>query len=231
MRIWHFAVILSLMIAGSACDQLADQRARAQPPALPPVILEPEPVVHLTASKMNVAYVGIDNPLDLRYNGTDFNDLVLIASPPGYISQYEKNYVLKVAATGRQEVKVLHQGKLLNEFTFRTKILPDPTASLGLASSGTMSVGEFKAQRGLVSMIPNFDFEVRCVIKGFRIERISAAAERSRETNSGAKFSGATQQLINQATPGDLFIFTEIKAQCPGDKASRLINPMVFDII
>ena len=106
-------ILLFLVACCWSCDHLplADERARPEPPALPAEVLKGEPFVNLTATKMNVVYVGIPNPLNLQTTGVDLNDLSVMASPPGYITQHEKEYSLNVAAPGLLSVKVRLKGK------------------------------------------------------------------------------------------------------------------------
>lgn len=225
--------ILFSILFWSGCDglPLADTRTRPTPPALPAEELPVEPFVNLTASKMNVVYVGIPNPLNLQSIGVNLNDLEVWASPPGYITEHEKMYSLNMGTPGLQTVSVRQNRKLLNEFTFRAKPLPDPVAKLGNNPSGKMSVGEFKAQRGLAAMLENFDFEVRCFIAGFEITRIPLEAERVKATNKGGSYVGESQELIRNTAPGDVYTFTNVRAKCPGDKTGRKVNSLVFEIM
>jgi hypothetical protein len=198
---------------------------------LPAEVLKGDPFVMLTASKMNVVYVGIPNPLNLSSTGVDLNDLTLRASPPSYISQYEKEYTLNVSAVGIETVKVRHNGKLMNEFSFRAKRIPDPTAQLGGNSSGKMGVGEFKAQGGVIASLGNFDFDAKCKITGFAVTRNSLVGGRLTETNVGDSFDSKSSELIQMAIPQDIYTFTNVQAKCPGDKAGRTLNSLVFEII
>lgn len=42
------------------------------------------------------------------------------------------------------------------------------------------------------------------------------------------QFTTAAKNLFKRAKPGDTYLFTNIKARCPGDKAGRKINTLVF---
>ena len=193
--------ILFSILFWSGCDvlPLADTRTRPAPPALPAEEIPADPFVNLTASKMNVVYVGIPNPLDLQSTGVDLNELTLRASPPSYISQFEKEYTLNVSAVGIETVKVRHNGKLMNEFSFRAKRIPDPTAKLGGNSSGKMSVGEFKAQGGVVATLDNFDFDVRCLITGFTLTRHSQEEGRLSIFNVGGRYKEEAVRPVQMA--------------------------------
>jgi hypothetical protein len=217
----------------SGCDglPLADNRARPEPPALPAEVVPCDPFVNLSAMKMNVVYVGVPNPLDLQTIGMDLNEIMLVASPPGYLTQYGKEYSLNVGTPGVQMVKVLHKGKLLNSFSFRAKRIPTPLAKLGKSLSGKIRAGEFKAQRGLIASLEDFDFNVKCKITGFRVTRNSLAEGRLTETNSDSSFEGKSNLLIQKAEPNDIYTFTNVHAKCPGDNVRRTINSLVFEIV
>ncbi|MEM9928244.1 MAG: GldM family protein [Bacteroidota bacterium] len=231
MQTYPFYLLLLLYLFGaSACEQLKDQRERNEPPALPPVYIDPEPFVSLTPLKMNVVYLGVDNPLDLRTNGVDLAELNIQASPPGYIKQYEKSYVLRAPEAGLQDVRVMHQGKLLQTFTFRAKPLPDPVALLGNKASGLISRSEFMAQLGLEVIHDNLDFNARCIVVGCKMDRLTKGADRETVQVKGARFGLHAVKLTKQAQPGDVFTFTNVKAKCPGDKVVRELNALVFDI-
>ena len=223
---------LFLVVCCWSCDRLplADERARPEPPALPAEEVPRDPFVNLTATKMNVVYAGVPNPLDLQAIGVNLNDLQVMASPPGYITEYEKSYSLNVSTPGVQMVKVLYKGKLLNTFNFRVKRIPDPVAKLGNKHSGIMGVGEFKAHRGLIAELEDFDFNRKCVITGFKITRNSVTEGRLEVTNTDSSFESPSNRLILKAAPKDIYTFTNVHAKCPGDNVRRTINSLVFEI-
>ncbi|MFK8162733.1 MAG: GldM family protein [Lewinella sp.] len=226
-------MLLLLVVCVWSCDHLplTDERVRPEPPALPAEIITGDPFVNLTASKMNVVYVGVSNPLDLQATGVNLNDLQVMASPPGYITEYEKAYSLKVSTPGVQMVRVLHKGKLLKTFNFRVKRIPDPVAKLSGKSSGRIRLAEFKAQLGLIAYLDDFDFNRKCVVTGFKITRHSLTEGRQEETNIDGRFEPASKKMIVMAAPKDIYTFTNVRAKCPGENVSRTINSLVFEII
>ncbi|MCB9081585.1 MAG: hypothetical protein H6555_07740 [Lewinellaceae bacterium] len=93
-----------------------------------------------------------------------------------------------------------------------------------------MGNGEFKAQRGVIAVLNNFDFDARCEIAGFELVYAPRRQDPIPVINPGSTFNGQARDLIGQAKPGDSYYFNNVRARCPGDPASRKINSMVFTI-
>jgi hypothetical protein len=49
-------------------------------------------------------------------------------------------------------------------------------------------------------------------------------------TVSGARFDGKVSALIQQAKPGTVYQFFDIKCKCPGDSAGRKLNGITLSI-
>lgn len=114
---------------------------------------------------------------------------------------------------------------------FRVKSIPNPVAKLGLNDGGTMSNGEFRAQRGVIAQLVNFDFDAKCRIQGFNLVRVARREDPENATNASGAFSGEAKRLIGLAKPGDTYFFENVKAKCPGDTGpGRKINDLVFKI-
>lgn len=97
-----------------------------------------------------------------------------------------------------------------------------------------ITVREFRAQGGVGAYLDHFDFDARCNIVGFSLTYLARTGEGFAApvttNNAGARFTSEANDLVNRAKPGDLYYFDNVRAQCPGDAASRQINTMVFSI-
>ena len=60
--------------------------------------------------------------------------------------------------------------------------------------------------------------------------KVSKRADPVEAPNQGGTFQGTAADLVRSAKPGDIFYFENVKARCPGDKAGRKINSLVFRI-
>jgi len=186
----------------------------------------------VSADKMNVMYIGVDNPISVVAAGISSNDLRVSGSGGGInLSRTGTGkYNATVSQQGTANVTVSGGGLSPTSFEFRVKKIPDPVAKLGGESSGDIGNGTFKAQRGVIAELVNFDFDARCEIAGFELVYAPRRQDPVPVTNGGATFNQQARALVNQAKPGDAYYFNNVRAKCPGDNVSRKINPMVFQI-
>ena len=193
--------------------------------------------VSVSATKMNVFYMGVPNPVEVSAAGVASGDVRVSMSGAGGGS-ISKN------ADGTYTVQVSGPPTKVGEFAsinvnapgleaskqFRVKRIPNPVAKLSTKVGGAMSTGEFKAQGGVSAVLENFDFDARCEIIGFQLVRVAPRSDPEFATNGGARYSGDSRRIVDKARPGDRYFFENVKAKCPGDKAGREINSMVFNI-
>ncbi len=184
--------------------------------------------VAVAADKMNVFYIGVDNPITVSAAGVSSNALRVSCNGCN-LSGSGNNRIVTVDRPG--EVSVVVTGEGLNStFPFRAKRIPDPVPQLGNSKGGSMGNGEFKAQGGVLAVLEGFDFDARCAIQGFNIVRVPKRQDAIQNVNAGARYDDKSSRLVQQATPGDIYYFENIKAKCPGDQAGRPLGTMVFNI-
>ncbi|MCB0563128.1 MAG: hypothetical protein KDD01_01990 [Phaeodactylibacter sp.] len=186
--------------------------------------------VTVSAEKMNVFYIGVDNPVAVSAAGISSNDLsVSISGGGGAIRGSGSNYIVTVSTPGECRVNV-SGGGMRDSKVFRVKRIPDPVARLSKSQGGAMGNGEFKAQGGVGAFLDNFDFDANCTIQGYKLVYVAARQDPVEVVNAGARYNDAARRLVNKAKPGDIFYFDDVKARCPGDNVGRPINSMVFKI-
>ena len=184
-----------------------------------------------SAAKMNVFYIGVDNPLIISATGVSSNDLIVsISSGGGTIRRTgPSQYVVHVTNPGECRINV-SGGNMQESKLFRVKRIPDPVARLSRSQGGAMSSSEFKAQGGVSAFLDDFDFDASCIIQGFRLTYITPGQAPVESVNAGARYTAYSRQLVNLAKPGDIYHFDDVKARCPGDLSARPINSMAFRI-
>ncbi len=184
--------------------------------------------VAVAADKMNVFYIGVDNPITVSAAGVSSNALRVSCNGCN-LSGSGNTRVVTVDRPG--EVSVVVSGEGLNStFPFRAKRIPDPVPQLGRSKGGSMGNGEFKAQGGVLAVLEGFDFDAKCAIQGFNIVRVPKRQDAIQNVNAGARYDDKSTRLVQAATPGDIYYFENIKAKCPGDQAGRPLGTMVFNI-
>lgn len=188
--------------------------------------------VSVSADKMNVFYIGVDNPITVAAAGISSNAVNVTGQGGGIkITRVDgPTYNVTVSKPGEAQVVVSGGGLDPSPFNFRVKRIPDPVPKLSGKRGGGIPNGIFRAQLGLIADLEDFDFEARCNIQGFTLVRVAKRSDPESAINAGGKFSGQAQSLVNKASPGDRYFFEEIKAKCPGDIAGRNVGSMSFVI-
>ncbi len=185
---------------------------------------------NVSADKMNVMYIGVPNPISVTAAGVSSNELKVNCSGCDLKKSAQGKYIATVSKPGDITVNVSGGGLPNTPYKFRVKRIPDPVARLGKKADGSMGNGEFKAQRGVIPWLDNFDFEAKCKIDGFTLTRVPKRQDPIQNANRGGTFDAKSQRLVGAAKPGDTYYFENVKARCPGDAAGRKINTMVFKI-
>jgi gliding motility-associated protein GldM len=187
----------------------------------------------VSADKMNVFYIGVDNPVSVSAAGVSSNDLKVGKSGPINIKTVSKangKYTITADKPGDAKIILSGGGLASTTFDFRVKRIPDPVARLSKSSGGAMGNGAFKAQGGVSAILDNFDFDAQCRIQGFNLVYVAKRQDPVEVVNKGPRYSDQARRLVNNAKPGDIYYFDNVKARCPGDNIGRPINSMVFKI-
>jgi len=191
--------------------------------------------------KMNVFYIGVDNPVEVGISGIaadkvqaqisggggqmkkvgDGKFMVRVTGPPGSKA--------KVNISGEKPEFDREGGSHTESKEFRVKKIPDPIAEIGGKTGGKMRTGEFKAQSGISAILKNFDFDAKFVVTKFDVTYAPRRNDLQIKSNGGPYFSGAVQGLMSQAKPGDAFFFDDIHAKGP-DGVERNIGGIALKI-
>ncbi len=186
----------------------------------------------VSADKMNVFYIGVDNPVSVSVAGAPSNSVKASCSGCNMNGSGGK-FTVTASKPGDATINVTAQGFPSTPFKFRIKRIPNPVPVLGAGpnkNGGLMGNGEFKAQGGLAAILEGFDFDAKCKIQGYELTRVAKRQDPVSSVNPGARYGGDAKRLVNAAKPGDTYYFDKVKARCPGDTAGRKLPSIVFKI-
>ncbi len=180
--------------------------------------------------KMNVFYIGVENPISVSAAGVSSNDVKVSASGVNVANKGGGHFIVTASTPGESILTVSAPG-VSQRFTYRVKRIPDPTPLLGAKHrSKAMPNGEFRAQGGIATVLENFDFDAKCDVAGFEVTWLPKRQDPISKQNSGARWNGDVQDWISKAKPGDAYFFDDIKCKCPGDAAARNLGGLAFKI-
>jgi hypothetical protein len=186
--------------------------------------------IAVSASKMEVFYVGVDNPLFVAAAGISTQDVRVGVTGASISRPGPYHYDVQVTQPGPVVIDV-EAGSLRSTFSFRTKPIPDPTPLFGgLTLPEYKTAEEFKIPAGVGLMLEDFDFDVKCDMLSYEIMRIAPDGARESAMNEGPRFGEAARALIDKAGPGDMYIFRDIRGQCPGDEEARKLQGFSVEI-
>lgn len=196
------------------------------------VVNPPDHVAVVSADKMNVFYIGVDNPVSASITGIR-KDATKVSMSGGTIKGAGGNYTVRVNSPGKATVNVSGPkatgGTYSGSVEFRVKRIPDPTAKLGNKAGGAMGSGEMRAQRGVLAVLEDFDFDARFNVLGFEMTYAKPRQDLQVITNQGPSFGGPAMGMINKASVGDIFYFDNIRVKGP-DGTTRKLPTMSFKI-
>ncbi len=185
--------------------------------------------VAVSLDKMNVFYVGVENPISISAAGIPTHEMRVSASGVELVKKGNSKYVAIPHKTGRASITVSGGGLQPTNFEYKVKRIPDPTMKLGNLTGGHVPVAHFKAQKGLIPFLENFDFEAKAVVKGFELVRIRKG-DAATAINRGGRYGSEAQRLVDNAQRKDIFYFDNIKVHCPGDDYDRKMSGLMFTL-
>ena len=172
-------------------------------------------------------YIGIDNPVSLYLPISEWDSLDLQMSNGSIEHAGDNHYLIRVNEPGQATLSVRYHGRQLGQFPFRARRVPDPVPVLAGASvrkNTVLTAAEFHELRGLGMWLDNFDFDARCSTAQYTLIRIDSAGQRSSVHNLGPRFEEPARKLVAQAQAGDIYLFTDLEANCAGEPANRQLN-------
>ena len=210
------------------------------------------PQASIEAIKLNVMYVGLENPISITVAGIDPKNVVprLVGCKINYATGAAENVGMATNAALRgsngsytvaipekvSDVQIQVSAKLpdgrmkpMGTKNFRVKGIPDPTFKCGNVDfkSGSVELAKLKDAPVAVAALDGFVYEgVKYQIQSFKFTGISAQRGYTAPINvQGARLDKIAGTL-NQLRKGDDVKFTDIIAVGPGNK--RVLMPSVI---
>jgi gliding motility-associated protein GldM len=191
-----------------------------------------EPIAVISPTKMNVFYLGVDNPVDISVAGVP-GDKIFPSISNGAIRKSGKGWVVNPRSTGTATVSVAAEidksRKSMGSMLFRVKQLPDPVAKVANRTRGTIGKNELALQQVVLADLgESNDFDAKFTVTEFTVSAKVQGFVRDEMSHSN-KITEAQRALIRSLNKGERVTFTDITAIGPDGK-TREINGIILKL-
>lgn len=177
--------------------------------------------------KMNVFYIGVDNPVTIG-SPTGW-DKTTVSMAGGTISGTGSKRTVKVSTVGEASITVVADGKP-SKFAFRVKRIPDPIIKVGPSGGGRMQAVVFRSQQFVRADLENFDFEAKFSVTGATVYFNIPGDRNVRSATLTSGNLGAAKVHMDLLVPGSTVTFDNIKVVGPDGVARTIQNPPGFSL-
>lgn len=173
--------------------------------------------------RMNVLYIGVDNPIKIAASGYIASDIT-VSIDNGTISGNNGEYTIRPKEKGSATVTVQGNGEEIQKTTFRVKTVPDPIAKVAGIKSGEIGKSKLANEDKIIADLENFDFDARFEITGFTVSTV-INGKTKQLSSSTSNITSEQKDLISDAKIGQSVYFQDII--CVGDDGfPRKIAPI-----
>jgi gliding motility-associated protein GldM len=185
------------------------------------------PMASVAATKMNVFYKGLDNPVTVSVPGYPPSQLIVSGSGPISVSGGNGNYVVKANNTGAAKINVsvkTEDGRTISMGSqeFRVKTIPTPVLKWGGKRSGELVPAGLASASPLIPEMENFDFEVYSRILSFEISYTGQGGLLQRREVTGNQIPGDLQGKIRSMRRGEKVFFSDVVIQLPSGERRKV---------
>jgi gliding motility-associated protein GldM len=203
-----------------------DQEGKQQTITKPIEYTVGQAAASIALDKMNVLYVGVDNPISISTTGggTEEQQVSITGGDGTITSTGGGHYIARVkGVTDECYITVSVKGKVVGKSQFRTRTIPKPQAYVGGYESGAnVPAGAFKAQAGVGAGIKDFPFELKFSVTKFTITADTDDGYLDDATCTGNTWSTDARRIINNLKAGKTVTIDDIYAVGPDGRTQHL---------
>lgn len=192
-----------------------------------------DPAVVISPTKMNVFYLGVDNPVSLAAPGVRPDLIEPEISNGELIKTTGGGYIVRPKVAGKKceisvYAKINGQRRKLQTQEFRVKEVPDPVVKVAGERGGTIKKNLLVAAGGVEVELEKFDFDMKFKVQSFNLYTVVDGYTQDIRTN-GASFTPEQIKLIKNLKRHQILIIDQVMVQGP-DGTTRKLTPISFKI-
>jgi len=194
------------------------------------------PSVTMSATNMNVFYLGIDNPFDIGGGGIAKENLS-VSMTNGNISKSGDAYVIKPSALdelGKRTIVTVKANiggvsRTVGTSEWRVKRVPDPVAQINGQSGGEIQKEVLAIQDGVLAVLKDFDFDFKYTVTQFELQTAGTSGFVNTSKSTSNRFTAEQKDQLSRVKPGTIVYVGSLKAK--GDDGSvRDLDPISFKV-
>lgn len=180
--------------------------------------------VVVSPTKMNVLYIGVDNPIDVSVAGV-MPENVDIKVTNAKKRRVKNSYIINPRRPGNCMISVMADmgdgKKQVGQKEFRVKKVPSPVAKVNGKTGGAITKAVLLAQIGVAADLENFDFDLKFTVTQFTVST-TVQGFLQEATSKNYKFSKEQKNIIRNLNRGQRVYIQDIKAVGPDGQTRDL---------
>ena len=173
--------------------------------------------------KMNVFYIGVDNPVTIN-SGTGAEKTNASISSGSISKVGPGKYIVRVTNPGKTTINVSAEGRT-TPFEFRVKQIPDPVFKVGPSKGGRIQSVVFKNQQYCRADLENFDFAANFSVVSATVYFSGANFPSVQQATIYGPNLGSIQAQLSRCIPGTSVTFDNVKVKGPDGKERVIQGP------
>ncbi|HEX2934310.1 MAG TPA: gliding motility protein GldM [Bacteroidales bacterium] len=180
----------------------------------------------VSPTKMNVLYIGVDNPISISVSGIP-SDRIFATSTNGIIRRSGNSWVAIPRQPGNALIEVVAdvygdgKKKSMGAMEFRVKNIPDPIGKVAGRKGGAIDKGTLAAQMVVNADLEGFEFDAKFTVTEFTVSALVRGFNQE-EISKSFKITSAQRDIISNLKKGEKVYFDNIKAVGPDGKPREL---------
>ena len=192
-----------------------------------------KPSTTISATAMNVFYIGVPNPVDISAPGVP-KDKIRPSINNGSISKASGGaWTVNVTKPGKAMVSVSAEvdgvSKRMGNMEFRVKRIPNPIGKIGGKVGGKVRKAQLMGAARIQADLENFEFDVEATVVSYEVLYMKKGNLASLKVK-GFRLNDAVKNIIRSSKPGANLFFSEIRAKLP-DGTTRPLPTISFKLI
>jgi gliding motility-associated protein GldM len=181
----------------------------------------------VSATKMNILYLGIANPVEIAVPGIT-SDKISATVNNGTIVRTSNGWEVKPGSPEETIITVFVNNKKVSEKLFRVKTIPFPSAYFAGKSNGSTSREITTKTQSLEARLRDFDWDLKFEVESFILLFLKDGSEKQ-IISDGNKLTEEMKVAISDLKRGQYVTFKDIKVIAPDGRKMDL-NPLILKL-